>query len=90
MIYCICKNKSDLENKISLAGENKIKNFCLENKIDLQFKISCKTFEGIEEMFNEIVDSYLKKYDINEITIKEKNKNKNENKKNKNKKCLII
>ena len=41
-------------------------------------------------MFNEIVDSYLKKYDINEITIKEKNKNKNENKKNKNKKCLII
>ena len=90
-IFCVCRNKIDLENRISLTGENKIQQFLLENKIDLHFKISCKTFEGIEEMFDKIIDSYLKKYNINENTIEEYKKNEiNKNNKNENNKCIII
>ena len=90
-IICVCRNKIDLENRISLTGENKIQQFLLENKIDLHFKISCKTLEGIEEMFDKIIDYYLKKYNINENTIEEYKKNEiNKNNKNENNKCIII
>ena len=94
-IVGICRNKIDLYN-ISLIEKTHIEKFCLEKKIDFYFKTSCKTYEGIEEMFNTIIDCYLKKHNIKENTIKEnneikiENKIKNKNKNNKNKKCIII
>ena len=101
-IFCVCKNKMDLNNNGS--QENKIKNFLSENKIDLDFKISCKNFNGINEMFDKIIGYYLKKYWNNEINIidnlhdenlkhNKKNNKKKENKNNKKeekKDCKII
>ena len=98
-IFCVCRNKKDLDNKISLTEQNKINQFLSKNNIDLYFKISCQTFEGIEEMFNKIIDSYLKKFNINENSLQEYYKNQiflnenflnNKKENNKNRNCIII
>ena len=87
LIFCICRNKIDIINYniSSLNEEKKIEEFRLKNKINFYFKISCKTYEGIEEMINKLIDYYLKMYHYNNENENENNENiENENNENEN------
>ena len=60
-IYAICGNKIDLEDKIIVGEEERMRQF-KENNLDYYCRTSCVTFEGIEDMFYNLTDIYLKKY----------------------------
>ena len=47
----------------------------LENHLDYYCRTSCKTYEGIEDMFYNLIDRYLEK---NKYVLKTKNKKVND------------
>ena len=87
-IFAICGNKIDLKDNIIDNEEEIMRNFTKENNLDYYCRTSCKTYEGIEDMFINLIDIYLKK---NNNTLKNTLKS-NLNNKNKNKKkdCNIF
>nr|CAD7195871.1 unnamed protein product [Timema douglasi]CAD7265372.1 unnamed protein product [Timema shepardi]CAD7402255.1 unnamed protein product [Timema poppensis]CAD7570439.1 unnamed protein product [Timema californicum] len=52
----LCGNKSDLEGQTPQVTDSDMENFCEQchNLISATYKTSCKTGEGIEEMFTDI------------------------------------
>lgn len=54
----LCGNRSDLENEVSDAD---MEEFCVQcqSLISSCFKISCKTGEGVEEMFQSIANTLV-------------------------------
>ena len=84
-IFAVCANKIDLKDE-NLCDEEKIKEFMTKNKFEYYFRTSCKTYEGIEDMFYNLIDIYFKK---NKDTIKIEDKEKLKKKENK-KDCNII
>jgi len=85
-IYAICGNKIDLKDEIIDDEEETMRDFTKINNLDYYCRTSCKTYEGIEDMFINLIDIYLKK---NNNVLKNPFKSKL-NKKNKKKDCNIF
>jgi len=71
-IYGVCGNKIDLKNRDVEDEEEKMREFTLENNLDYYCRTSCVTYEGIEDMFYNLIDKYLQK---GKVALKTKNKN---------------
>ena len=71
-IYGVCANKIDLIDRGLDDEEEKMRKFTLENNLDYYCRTSCATYEGIEDMFYNLIDKYLKK---SKVALKTKNKN---------------
>ena len=71
-IYGVCGNKIDLKDRIIENEEEKMIQFTLDNHLDYYCRTSCKTYEGIEDMFYNLIEKYLKK---NKDVLKSKIKN---------------
>ena len=71
-IYGVCATKIDLIDRGVEDEEEKMRKFTLENNLDYYCRTSCVTYEGIEDMFYNLIDKYLKK---RKGALKTKNKN---------------
>ena len=60
-IYGICANKIDLIESEDKYLEEKAQQFSLKNNFDYYGRTSCATYEGIEDMFYNLIDKYLTK-----------------------------